>query len=75
MVGPVGAFRSRQPAFVNIVLLAIHCGGLVPCRDCTGTDALVLSGVSIHGFHPAAGWHHVGKIQAELSDPRAVQSV
>src|ERR1700722_692075 len=51
--GPVGAFRSRQLAFVNVVLLAIHRGRSVPCHDCTGTEALVLSDRSKHPWVPS----------------------
>ncbi len=45
---PVGAVRSRRPAFVNVVLLAIHRGRSVPCHDCTGTEAFVLSDKGKH---------------------------
>ena len=51
--GPVGAFRSRQRAFVNVVLLAIHRGRSVSCRDYTGTEALVLSDRSKHPWVPS----------------------
>src|ERR1700733_7471233 len=51
--GPVGAFRSRQLAFVNAVLLAIHRGRWVPRHDCTGTEALVLSDRCKHPWVPS----------------------